>query len=53
MFVVEDDVARSRAVTVGTTASGQIEIRKGLVGGEDLIVSPGASLKDGQKVVVK
>jgi len=53
VFVVEDDVARSRAVTVGTTASGQIEIRKGLVGGEDLIVSPGASLKDGQKVVVK
>jgi hypothetical protein len=33
-----------------TTASGDIEIKKGLIGGEDLILSPSETLKDGDRV---
>ncbi|CAN5651805.1 efflux RND transporter periplasmic adaptor subunit [soil metagenome] len=51
VFVVEDGHAIKRTVTVGrSSAKGEIEIRKGLIGGEDLIVAPPAELKDGGKV---
>lgn len=51
VFVLEDGKAVKRPVTVGqTSAKGEIEIRKGLIGGEDLIVSPPADLKDGAAV---
>jgi HlyD family secretion protein len=54
VFVVEDGRATRRAVTTGQGFSGGvIEIKKGLIGGEDLIVSPPATLKDGDRVDVK
>jgi len=51
VFVVENGKAVQRTVTVGLAgANGDLEIKKGLIGGEDLIVSPPATLKDGDKV---
>jgi HlyD family secretion protein len=53
VFVVVKDHARKRAVTTGGSSSQGVMIESGLVGGEDLIVSPPADLKDGQRVEVK
>jgi HlyD family secretion protein len=50
VFVVEDGKAVPRAVTTGATSAGQIEIRAGLIGGEDLILAPPAELKQGDAV---
>jgi HlyD family secretion protein len=54
VFVVEDGKAVRRQVTPGMTAvNGDIEIRKGLIGGEDLILNPPEKLQDGDKVVTQ
>jgi HlyD family secretion protein len=54
VFVVEEGKAIKRIVTAGSAdASGNIEITKGLIGGEDLIVDPPAALVDGQAVKVE
>ncbi|MBC8106530.1 MAG: efflux RND transporter periplasmic adaptor subunit [Anaerolineae bacterium] len=51
VFVVEGGKAMKRTVVAGQTSTkGETEIRKGLIGGEDLIVFPSADLKDGDKV---
>ncbi len=51
VFVVENDKAVLRTVTTGSTdAKGNLEIKKGLIGGEDLITNPPAALKDGDPV---
>jgi HlyD family secretion protein len=51
VFVVENGRAVKRSVTVNKGMSGRdVEIRGGLIGGEDLIVSPPDSLQDGEKV---
>jgi HlyD family secretion protein len=54
VFVVEDGKAVRRSVVVMNTGGGgggrDVEIRKGLIGGEDLIISPPASLQDGSPV---
>jgi HlyD family secretion protein len=53
VFVVEDGKAIKRTVTAGSADSaGNIEITKGLIGGEDLIVDPPVTLADGQAVKV-
>ncbi|MFT3786444.1 MAG: efflux RND transporter periplasmic adaptor subunit [Tepidisphaeraceae bacterium] len=53
VWVVENDRAVRRRVTVGRNlAGGDIEIRDGLMGGEDLVVDPPATLKDGDRVTV-
>ena len=53
IFVVEEGKAIKRTVTAGSADSaGNIEITKGLIGGEDLIVDPPATLTDGQAVKV-
>jgi HlyD family secretion protein len=52
VFVVENGKAVKRAVTfvkVGV-AGREVEVRKGLIGGEDLIVGPPETLKDGERV---
>jgi len=51
--VVLDGKAVRRAVKTGSTASNGVRIEDGLIGGEDLIVNPPASLKDGDRVRVK
>ena len=51
IFVVENGRAVKRPVTAVKVAGDRdLEVRKGLIGGEDLIVSPPDSLRDGEKV---
>lgn len=53
VFVVENGKAVKRTVAVVKDALGrEVEVRKGLIGGEDLIVSPPESLQDGARVKV-
>jgi HlyD family secretion protein len=53
VFVVEDGKAIKKTIATGlTSSSGEVEVRKGLIGGEDLIVSPPDQLKDGDKVTI-
>jgi HlyD family secretion protein len=53
VFVVVKDHARKRPVTTGGSSSQGVMVESGLIGGEDLIVSPPADLKDGQRVEIK
>jgi HlyD family secretion protein len=53
VFVVVNGRARKRGVTVGGASATGVLIDSGLIGGEDLVVSPPAGLKDGQRVEVK
>ncbi|HEY3936650.1 MAG TPA: efflux RND transporter periplasmic adaptor subunit [Bryobacteraceae bacterium] len=53
VFVVVKGHAVQRAVTTGGNSDKGVLIESGLIGGEDLIVSPPAGLKDGQRVEVK
>ena len=39
-----------RPVKVGSTSSQGIRIDEGLIGGEDLILNPPATMKDGDRV---
>jgi HlyD family secretion protein len=50
VFVMLDDKAVRRAVKTGETSGANVRIVEGLVGGEDLILDPPATLKDGAKV---
>ncbi|HEV8605434.1 MAG TPA: efflux RND transporter periplasmic adaptor subunit [Tepidisphaeraceae bacterium] len=51
VFVVENGKAIKRAVAIVKDAGGrEVQVRTGLIGGEDLIVSPPESLEDGAKV---
>jgi HlyD family secretion protein len=53
VFVVEDGKAVKRSVSVGQSAGGgDVDVLKGLIGGEDLVVRPPAALQDGAKVKV-
>ena len=53
VFVVVNGHARKRPITTGGASEKGLLVESGLIGGEDLIVSPPASLKDRQKVEVK
>ena len=53
VFVALDGHARKRAVTVHGTSSKGVLVESGLIGGEDLIVSSPAALKDGERIEVK
>jgi hypothetical protein len=50
VFVVEDGKAVRRVVVLGKTGASDVEIHKGLIGGEDLILDPPIALQDGAKV---
>jgi len=51
VFVVENGRAVKRVVTTTKTADGrELEIRSGLIGGEDLITSPPEMMRDGDRV---
>jgi len=53
VFTVENGTVRKVAVTLGLTAStGDIEVTKGLLGGEELIVSPPENLQEGDHVKI-
>ncbi|HEY6400518.1 MAG TPA: efflux RND transporter periplasmic adaptor subunit [Blastocatellia bacterium] len=53
VFIVVAGKVHRRQVQVSGTSQQGATISNGLIGGEDLIVSPPADLKDGQKVRVK
>ncbi len=53
VFVVLDGKAVLRPVRAGLATIWGVQIRRGLIGGEDLIVNPPAKLKDGDRVRVK
>src|SRR5947209_7972215 len=53
VFVVVKGRARKRPVTAEGSSQKGVLIASGLIGGEELILSPPASLKDGQKVEIK
>jgi HlyD family secretion protein len=54
VFIVESGVAKHLSVTAGfSAANGDVEITHGLIGGEDLIVSPPETLKDGDPVKMR
>jgi HlyD family secretion protein len=53
VFVMLKDKAIKRPVTTGGSSDKGVIIESGLIGGEDLILSPPADLKDGQRVQVK
>ena len=53
VFVMVGDHARKRSVTTAGNSERGVLIASGLIGGEDLIVSPPADLKDGERVQPK
>jgi HlyD family secretion protein len=53
VFVVMGGKAIARPVKTGSTTSAGVVIEQGLIGGEDLIVAPPATLKEGDRVHVK
>lgn len=53
VFLVLGGKAVARPVKTGPTTSAGVQIEQGLIGGEDVIVSPPAGLKDGDRVHVK
>ena len=53
VFVVHDDRAERRAVSVGLETGDQIEVLSGLSAGERVVIEGPGTLKDGDKVKVK
>ena len=53
VFVVKEDLAERRAVTIGGTDGDQVEIASGLEIGERVIIEGPATLTDGSRVTVK
>jgi RND family efflux transporter MFP subunit len=52
VWTVVDGKVTARPVEVGPERSGQMEVRRGLSGGERVVLDPPASLKDGGRVRV-
>src|SRR5438045_3380958 len=50
VWVVEDGKVRQQHVDVGPSRGDRIEVRQGLAGGETLVLSPPAGLKNGSSV---
>jgi len=54
VLVIENGVAVARKVETGpASATGEVDVQSGLIGGEDLIVNAPAGLKAGDKVIAK
>jgi len=51
VFVVDGDRARQRPVTIGLHSGQEVEVTKGVVEGEELILHPTAKVADGVRVV--
>ena len=52
VWLVEDGKVRKVTVDVGSETNGQSEVRSGLSGGESLVLSPPAALRDGAQVKI-
>jgi len=53
VLVTEDGVARTRLVTLGTSAGGRREVLSGVSAGDKVIVPVPAGLADGARVEVR
>jgi HlyD family secretion protein len=52
VWLVENGKVTARAIETGAERNGQLEVRRGLSGGESVVLNPPASLRDGRKVRV-
>jgi len=52
VWVIESGKVRQQAVDVGPARGDRVEVRQGLLGGESLVLTPPAGLKDGGKVKI-
>ena len=50
VWVMANGVVREQAVDAGPARGDRVEVRQGLTGGENLVLTPPAGLKDGSKV---
>jgi len=50
VWVVENGVVRAQSVDLGPSRADRVEVRQGLLGGESLVLSPPAGLKNGARV---
>ncbi|MBL8856904.1 MAG: efflux RND transporter periplasmic adaptor subunit [Planctomycetes bacterium] len=50
VFVLEQDRVRERAIKTGTERAGRVAVLDGLVPGDEIVVSPPATLRDGTRV---
>jgi RND family efflux transporter MFP subunit len=50
VWVMANGVVRQQAVDMGPVRGDRVEVRRGLTGGENLVLTPPAGLKDGSKV---
>lgn len=50
VFLVDNGKLVKRPIGVGATLGADIEVRRGLVGGEDIVTKPAANAKDGEAV---
>jgi len=53
VFVVRDGTVERRAVSIGGTTAGGVEVRAGLRAGDEVVLSPPAELEDGAAVRVR
>jgi len=53
IFIVFEGKAAERTIKTGNSTSKGIEVAEGLIGGEEIVLSPPATLKDGDRIAVK
>ena len=53
VWVIEDEKASARTVDVGPARGNQVEIRRGLTGGEQVVLDAPAGIKEGARVRIK
>jgi len=53
IFIVFEGKATERSIKTGNSTSRGVEVAEGLIGGEEIVLSPPATLKDGDRIAVK
>jgi HlyD family secretion protein len=53
IFIVFQGKAAQRTIKTGNSTSRGVEVAEGLIGGEEIVLSPPATLKDGDRIAVK
>jgi RND family efflux transporter MFP subunit len=52
VFVVDDNIARLRWITLGASRDGRVEAASGLAAGERIVTAPAAELADGRRIEI-
>jgi hypothetical protein len=50
IFIVFEGKAAERSIKTGNSTSKGIEVAEGLIGGEEIVLSPPPTLKDGDRI---